>query len=100
MPIARMGDLVATGHGCDAITNLFIPQGNLTVTSGGSLVARLGDPTEPHTILVGKDCVPHTAFVTTSSATVWVAGKPCARMGDVCDAGIIASGNPTVFVGG
>ena len=46
--IARKTDSVNTGHGCTATTTLNTP-GQSFVTVEGLLVARLGDPTVPHT---------------------------------------------------
>jgi len=90
--VAIKGSSVATGHLCDATTILATP-GQGTVRIGGQLVARLGDLTETHDILVGDVCVPHVAAIGGSSSTVRIAGALVARLGDGCDAGSITSGN-------
>jgi uncharacterized Zn-binding protein involved in type VI secretion len=95
--IARIGDSIATGHGCDRSTTLTGPSGNVFVNGLG--VERQGDPTVVHR-LTGRNCsVSHTAAVNAGSGTVFVNGKPIARIGDSADAGSITSGSATVFAG-
>ena len=95
--VARIGDSIATGHGCDGSTTLTGPSGNVFVNGRG--VERQGDPTVVHR-LTGKNCsVSHTAAVNAGSGTVFVNGKPIARVGDSADAGSITSGSATVFAG-
>jgi uncharacterized Zn-binding protein involved in type VI secretion len=95
--IARIGDSIATGHGCDGSTTLTGPSGNVFVNGLG--VERQGDPTVVHR-LTGRNCsVSHTAAVNAGSGTVFVNGKPIARIGDSADAGSITSGSATVFAG-
>ena len=97
--VARETDTVSTGHACDGSTTLDAPTGNSTVFAGGQLIARLGDLTVSHDILVGDSCVPHTAPISAASATVFISGARAARKGDACDAGSITSGLATVIIG-
>jgi uncharacterized Zn-binding protein involved in type VI secretion len=93
--IARIGDSISTGHGCDGTTTLTGPSGDVFVEGLG--VERQGDPTVVHR-LTGTGCsVTHTAVVNSGSGTVFVNGKPIARVGDSADAGSITSGSSTVF---
>jgi uncharacterized Zn-binding protein involved in type VI secretion len=95
--VARIGDSIATGHGCTGSTTLTGPSGN--VFADGLGVERQGDPTVVHAIS-GRNCsVSHTAAVNAGSGTVFVNGIPIARVGDSADAGSITSGSPTVFAG-
>jgi uncharacterized Zn-binding protein involved in type VI secretion len=96
--VARQGDTVSTGHGCDGTTTLDAPSQS-TVKIEGQLVCRLGDLTVSHAVPSGDDCVPHTAPITGSSGTVKIAGALVARVGDACDAGSITSGAGTVSIG-
>jgi uncharacterized Zn-binding protein involved in type VI secretion len=66
----------------------------------GSGVERLGDPTVLHDIKVGKKTYPHIEFIKSGSGSVFVNGKPVARVGDSVDLGAIISGSPNVFCGG
>ena len=90
--VAIKGSTVATGHACDVSTTLATP-GQGSVYIGGQLVARLGDLTETHAVLVPPICVPHVASISGSSSKIYVAGKLVARQGDACDAGSITFGN-------
>jgi uncharacterized Zn-binding protein involved in type VI secretion len=96
--ICREGDPLDTGHLCDAKTKLATP-GQSTVRANGILIARKGDLTISHDILVGIVCVPHTAAITGSSSTVRVSGKFVARVGDAVDSGKMTDGSPNVFAG-
>jgi uncharacterized Zn-binding protein involved in type VI secretion len=96
-PVARIGDSIATGHGCDGTTTLTGPSGDVFANSLG--VERQGDPTVVHA-LTGRGCgISHTAAINVGSGTVYVNNKPIARVGDSADAGSITSGSPTVFAG-
>jgi uncharacterized Zn-binding protein involved in type VI secretion len=96
-PVARIGDRIRTGHGCDLTTTLTGPSGNVFVNNLG--VERQGDPTVLHR-LTGEDCeVNHTARINTGSNTVFVNNKATARIGDSADLGSIISGSPNVFSG-
>ena len=93
--ICRKGDPLDTGHTCDATSTLVAPSSdaaNTTVFVEGKLVARKGDPTDSHEILVGDTCTPHTSKILTTegncSPNVFVVGKAVARVGDAVDAGL------------
>jgi uncharacterized Zn-binding protein involved in type VI secretion len=96
--IARKGDSVATGHGCDGSPTLDTPSQSF-VKIQGQLVCRLGDLTVSHSIPSGDNCVPHTAPISGSSSVVKIAGQFVGRVGDGCDAGTITSGASFVNVG-
>ena len=86
--ICRKDDSFNTGHTCDATSKLGTPS-QTTVKVEGKLVARKGDPTDSHEILVGDTCTPHTSsIVGTCSPNVFVVGKAVARVGDGVDAGL------------
>lgn len=95
---ARLTDLVATGHLCDAVAPI---QGALqfNVTIDGLLAAVTGDLIAPHTIKVGKACVPHVAAVIATSSRVFVGSLNVARIGDPADLGVVITGSPKVFIG-
>ncbi|MDC0002424.1 hypothetical protein OAP94_00555 [bacterium] len=95
--IARKTDTVATGHGCTSTTTLDTP-GQSFVKVQGQLVARLGDPTVPHTH-APPACPTHVEYVNGSSSVVKIAGQFVGRVGDGCDAGTITSGASFVNVG-
>jgi uncharacterized Zn-binding protein involved in type VI secretion len=96
--VARFGDTISTGHGCDTVSTVI--GGSPTVFVNGRAVIRATDPIAPHTILAGIVCVPHAAVVNAGSSTVFVNGIPIARVGDSADAGVITSGSLNVFAGG
>ena len=94
-PVARIGDTIATGHGCDGTTTLTGPSGNVFANSKG--VERQGDPTVSHRVS-GRNCsVSHSAAINAGSGNVFVNNKPIARIGDSADAGSITSGSPNVI---
>jgi uncharacterized Zn-binding protein involved in type VI secretion len=94
---ARKGDQVSTGHSCDSTTE--IEFGEESVIIGGKQAAYEGAGLKSHTILVGKDCVPHATVVNAGSQTVEVKGKPLARKNDSACAGTISQGDESVVVG-
>lgn len=100
--ICREEDPLNTGHTCDATSKLAAPSSevaNTTVFVEGKLVARKGDPTDSHEILVGDTCTPHTSsIVGTCSTNVFVKGIGVARIGDAVDAGAMTGGASTVSV--
>ena len=100
--ICREDDSFSTGHTCDATSKLAAPSSevaNTTVFVEGKLVARKGDPTDSHEILVGDTCTPHTSsIVGTCSTNVFVKGIGVARIGDAVDAGAMTGGASTVSV--
>ena len=96
-PVARIGDSISTGHGCDGTTTLTGPSTNVFANNLG--IERQGDPTVVHR-LTGRNCsVTHIASINAGSGTVFVNNKPIARIGDSADAGSITSGSPSVFAG-
>jgi uncharacterized Zn-binding protein involved in type VI secretion len=96
--VARFRDAVYTGHGCDVTTSILTSSFNVFINQRGA--ARLGDLLAPHTILVGKFCVGHTAFVMKGSRNVFVNGRPLSSIGDAADAGVIITGSLNTFVNG
>jgi|TARA_R110002074_G_scaffold347258_1_gene517656 uncharacterized Zn-binding protein involved in type VI secretion len=101
--VARFGDVTSTGHGCSATTTLAGPSTNVFCNTKG--VERKGDPLAAHTIPFtfstppGPVCIPHAAFINAGSGTVFVNGKPIARVGDSADSGAITTGSSNVFAG-
>jgi uncharacterized Zn-binding protein involved in type VI secretion len=95
--VCVQGSALLTGHDCDAATVLAIPP-QTKVTIGGFLAAIVGTPTVEHLIKVGKNCVPHVAFLNTGSAAVSIGGIPVGRVGDSADLGTMISGSPFVSI--
>jgi len=96
--ICREEDSFNTGHSCDPTSKLATPS-QTTVFVEGKLVARKGDPTDSHDILVGDTCTPHTSsIVGDCSPNVFVEGKAVARVGDAVDAGSMTGGASKVSV--
>jgi uncharacterized Zn-binding protein involved in type VI secretion len=95
--VARQGDSFSTGHGCTGQSTLTGPSGD--VFADGIGVERQGDPCVEHTIKSGKRCVPHVVNISSGSGSVFVNGRPIARVGDSIDAGSITSGSPSVTAG-
>jgi uncharacterized Zn-binding protein involved in type VI secretion len=99
-PVARWPvDKIATGHPCSATANI-AGAFQVAVFAGGEPVSCPGDLIAPHTIKVGKFCVPHAAKVNTGSFAVFAFGRPVARIGDSADFGAIITGTPLVLAGG
>lgn len=98
--VARDGDPTTTGHGCDGTTTVTGPTGAAAkVFANGVAVECAGNPTAAHTIRSGRSCVPHGAAINAGSGTVFVGGKPLARVGDSTDGGAITAGSSNVFAG-
>jgi uncharacterized Zn-binding protein involved in type VI secretion len=95
--VCRTGDLGATGHLCNPMIGVFATQGS--VFANGIPLARLGDPTKPHTIPLGPICVGHMSKVKSSSRTVFARGIGVARIGDAYDMGRMIKGSGTVTSG-
>ena len=96
--VARNGDPTTTGHGCSATTTVTGPTGaGAKVFANNIAVECKGNPTAPHTIKSGNNCVPHGAVINAGSGTVFIANIPVARVGDSTDGGAITAGSPTVF---
>jgi uncharacterized Zn-binding protein involved in type VI secretion len=102
--VAYEGSECTTGHGCD--TTVKINGGSGDVIIGGlKNVARKDDPLEDHTInnpSPPPDCIPHLGQkVNEGSASVFVNGRPIARVGDSVDVGgKIEEGFTSVVAGG
>ena len=93
--VTRIGDADVT-H-CSAMTRA---QGSSDVFANGIAVSRQGDNNTTH-LLPGAPCPSHAKPITTGSATVFVNGKGCGRVGDgitVCTS--VAAGSSNVFAGG
>ena len=97
--ISRKGDSLTTGHLCVSTTTLDTP-GQGTVFANKILIARITDPTVAHPFPPVPVCANHVATVVTGSATVFVEGLKCARIGDSADAGAMTTGSSNVFAGG
>jgi uncharacterized Zn-binding protein involved in type VI secretion len=95
---ARLTDLVATGHLCDA-TAPILGALQSKVIIDGSLAAVTGDAVLPHFIKAGKACVMHPAVITATSSKVFIGALNVARIGDPADLGVIITGSPKVFIG-
>jgi uncharacterized Zn-binding protein involved in type VI secretion len=99
--VARRGDTVNTGHGCDTTTTII--EGSSDVIIQGSGAAYQGAALAPHTITNPASppippCIGHPGQkVNVGSSTVRVNGKPLARVGDSADLGSIAAGATTVL---
>ena len=93
--VARKGDDVLTGHGCDVTTTIL--EHSPDVFADGIAVARKGDMLTPHTINSGVLCVPHIAQINAGSGTVFVNGIAIARKTDSADMGNIVGSSSTVF---
>lgn len=92
--VTRLGDQ-CTGHGCfgprpndQASPNVFV---------NGLGVHRVGDHWVTH--CCGPAC--HDSIMETGSSTVFINGKPAARIGDMVACGSAsAQGSPNTFFGG
>ena len=96
---AQNVDTISTGHPCDGTAQIS-GTSQSSVYVNGIIASVTGDAIAPHTILVGDECVPHIAFVSGGSSTVFFEVIPAARVGDSADAGQIITGSPNVFIGG
>ena len=94
--VSREGDKLTTGHDCVATTELATP-GQDDVFAQSELVARLGDPTVSHPFPPKPPCLPHTAYVTSGSPSVYCHGKKVARVTSSADAGNMIEGAPKVY---
>lgn len=97
--VVRIGDPLATGHGCAGSTTLAgAAQGS--VFANGILVAVPGAPTVAHAVPPDPPCAPHVAALNAGSSSVFAEGSPVGRVGDSADAGAMTGGSPNVFAGG
>ena len=102
-PVARIGDSVLTGHGCDTTTSIALANQNTRVIVEGEPAAVVGHVMEPHTInnpaIPPPLCIPHIGpVVNAGSVRVLVGGKGIARLGDSADLGTISSACPEASV--
>jgi uncharacterized Zn-binding protein involved in type VI secretion len=95
--VARNGDPITTGHGCDGTSTVIGPSPSVFANNIG--VERKGDPVAPHTIPSGRRCVGHSAVINAGSGTVFANNIALARVGDSADAGSITGGSSNVFAG-
>jgi len=97
--LCRDLDLGTTGHGCDVVIGVEATQ--FTVRANNKPVARLNDPTLPHTRPAPPPppCIPHMAKVNVGSSTVRAQNIPVARVGDSYDGGEMIQGSDTVRAG-
>ena len=69
------------------------------VYANNILISRQGDNNTVHE-LPGVPCPSHAAPITTGSATVFINGKGCGRIGDaITGCTSVAAGSPNVFAG-
>jgi uncharacterized Zn-binding protein involved in type VI secretion len=96
--LCRDLDLGATGHGCDPVIGVKATQ--VTVRANGKPVARLNDPTLPHTIENPiPPCISHMEKVNSCSLTVRANSIGVARVGDSFDMGAMIDGSNNVRAG-
>ena len=103
-PVAYKGSDCNTGHGCDTTVKINGGSGDVII-DGNKNVARKDDALEDHTITnpaAIPPCIDHKGQkVNEGSASVFVNGKPIARVGDSVDvAGQIMEGISSVVAGG
>lgn len=92
--VARLNDQ-CTGHGCFSPRPIVSASGNVNINGRGA--ARLTDALAVH--CCGPSC--HDGKIAVGSGTVFVNGKPLARIGDDVNCGsVIAQGSGNVFAGG
>jgi len=102
--VARIGDIISTGHGCDSIS--LIKQGSTNVFVNGRGVVRVGDADthDKEEIIETEEgieiiCVPHTVTVGAGSNKVFVNGRGVARIGNTFSGEPITTGSLNVFAG-
>ncbi len=93
--VSRIGDAVATNHGCDGTTTMAQGSGNVFANNIG--VVRQGDVDTVHAY-GGRGCsAKHEVPLSAGSGTVFVNGKALGRVGDGSET--LSSGSPNVFAG-
>lgn len=102
--VARVGDTVNTGHGCDATTTILATGSSSNVYVNGLRAALQGTELAPHNITnpapvpPNPPCISHPGQkVNSGSSKVYVNGKQLARVGDSADLGSISKGSTNVF---
>lgn len=95
-PIARLFD-ADTWHDCGLPLRIATSKG---VFVNKLPVSLLGDPNTVHQINGKKPCsIPHIGNVATGSPTVYINGRPVARVKSiVASCGVVCSGSPNVYV--
>jgi uncharacterized Zn-binding protein involved in type VI secretion len=94
-PAARVSDM----HTCPMLGGAVPHVGGAVLTAPAPEVLASGLPLAGAGSQIG--CVGALTVVASGSATVLVAGRPVARMGDVtAHGGVLVGGAPTVLVGG
>lgn len=98
--VARIGDLISTGHGCDSTGIIDIGSTNVFINGRGAV--RVGD-FDVHDIEVVEGlsivCRSHTVVVGIASNKVFVNGRGLARIGDTFSGEPISTGSLNVFAG-
>jgi len=95
--VAREGDEISTGHGCDTTSTI---KGHAEKCyAEGKAIARKGDVITTHKINHGDDCDPHVVHIAEGSSTVFCEGKAIARKNDKVDKGKITGHASKVFSG-
>jgi uncharacterized Zn-binding protein involved in type VI secretion len=93
--VSRIGDAVATNHGCDGATTMAAGSGD--VLANGIGVVRVGDVDNVHRF-GGRNCsAQHQVALSAGSGTVFANGKAIGRVGDGSET--LSSGSPDVFAG-
>ena len=103
--VARVGDTVNTGHGCDTTTTIANAGSASNVYINGRLAALKDTQLNSHNITnpaqpqpPNPPCIPHPGQkVNVGSAKVLVNGRSLARVGDSADLGQITSGSSDVL---
>lgn len=97
--VARKGDEVITGHGCDGTTTIATGSSNVFINNIPAARAEI-DTLTAHTIPSGDDCVGHDGvIIAKGSLKTLVNNYPLARVKDQVDAGAISKGSLNVFSG-
>lgn len=96
MPAAtRLGDN-NTGHDACPPVALASASGDVFINERGA--GRLNDTYASHSCKIHS---PHVGHVSNGSTTVFINGRPAARIGDsISCGGSVAEGSPDVFIGG
>ena len=92
--VTRIGD-ADVAH-CSGMTRA---EGSPTVYANNIPISRESDNNTGH-LLPGDPCPSHAAPITTGSATVFINGLGCGRIGDaITGCTSVAAGSPNVFAG-
>lgn len=95
--VARKGDTISTGHGCDTTSTI---KGSASKTyCNNILIARKSDAITLHNVPSGSSCPAHSVNILGGLDTVIVEGKAIARKNDSVDMNKITGHSPNVFAG-